>query len=77
MAGPASLEKEALPAPVIAPFDNKDSSSQLWMAPSNVFSKAHLMADVDPERSTFPLAAYCFMTGFMCVPSPNARLTSY
>jgi hypothetical protein len=24
------------------------------------------MSEVDPELSTFPLAAYCFMTGWMC-----------
>lgn len=29
--------------------------------------KEHLWADVDPERSSLPLACYCFMTGFMCV----------
>ena len=27
-----------------------------------------LKSEVDPELSTIPLAAYCFMTGWMCVP---------
>ena len=27
--------------------------------------RSYLMADVDPAETTAPLAAYCFMTGFM------------
>jgi hypothetical protein len=27
--------------------------------------RSYLMADVDTEQTTAPLAAYCFMTGFM------------
>ncbi|GLB42938.1 putative protein of unknown function (DUF1275) [Lyophyllum shimeji] len=27
---------------------------------------AHLNSDVDPAQTTGPLAAYCFMTGYMC-----------
>jgi hypothetical protein len=27
--------------------------------------RSYLMADVDPAQTTAPLAAYCFMTGFM------------
>jgi hypothetical protein len=27
--------------------------------------RSYLMADVDPTQTTAPLAAYCFMTGFM------------
>ena len=34
------------------------SSSALW---------TYIMEEVDPSRSTLPLSAYCFMTGFMCV----------
>jgi hypothetical protein len=26
---------------------------------------SYLMADVDPAQTTAPLAAYCFMTGYM------------
>ena len=29
--------------------------------------RSYLMADVDPAQTTAPLAAYCFMTGFMWV----------
>lgn len=31
--------------------------------------RSYVMADVDSELSTWPLAAYCFMTGFMSVSS--------
>ena len=27
--------------------------------------RSYLMADVDPAQTTAPLAAYCFMTGYM------------
>lgn len=27
----------------------------------------YLQGDVDPAQTTGPLAAYCFMTGYMCV----------
>ncbi|KAJ3531895.1 hypothetical protein NM688_g7506 [Phlebia brevispora] len=66
---PSSVEKNTLPPPAISRVSspNKDSSSsmQLWMAPNNVFSKEHLMSEVDPARSTYPLLAYCFMTGYI------------
>jgi len=29
--------------------------------------KDYLMTQVNPDLSTIPLAAYCFMTGWMCV----------
>lgn len=48
----------------------QDRDSALWLAPTTILTKAHMLSDVDPEKSMFPLAAYCFMTGFMCVPSP-------
>jgi len=47
-----------------APFNSKDveaGSTQtipLWQ---------YLMADIDANHSTVPLAAYCFMTGYMYV----------
>ena len=68
-AHPPTSEKgtEALPKPVSAK-ESRDTiveTAQLWTSPRTVFSKAHLMGDVDPAQSTFPLAAYCFMTGFM------------
>jgi hypothetical protein len=36
----------------------------------------HLMADVDPNQSTGPLAAFCFMTGYMCVSFPPSNLVN-
>ncbi|THH23279.1 hypothetical protein EUX98_g7897 [Antrodiella citrinella] len=46
-------------------MSSKGSDTRLWVIPANVLSKSHLLDEVDPERSTFPLAAYCFMTGFI------------
>lgn len=67
MATLASDSKENLPQPVSAPTPSQASTSdtRLWVMPANVLSKSHLFTDVDPQRSTFPLAAYCFMTGYM------------
>ena len=65
---PASEKKvETLPQPVSSKESHSTivQTAQLWTSPGTVFSKAHLMGDVDPAQSTFPLAAYCFMTGFM------------
>lgn len=31
--------------------------------------RRQLWKDVDPDQSSIPLTAYCFMTGFMCVQS--------
>ncbi|KAI0700171.1 hypothetical protein BC835DRAFT_1328751 [Cytidiella melzeri] len=61
----SSLEKGQPPRPT--PLGDPDRDSALWMAPTTVLTKAHIMSEVDPERSTFPLAAYCFMTGFINV----------
>ena len=66
----AASGKTALPAPVVSRASTEtDTNSvlRLWMAPQNVFTKEHLMSDVDPTRSTYPLVAYCFMTGYMSV----------
>ncbi|KAH8076012.1 hypothetical protein BXZ70DRAFT_963536 [Cristinia sonorae] len=66
--------KENLPQPVSAhtSLDISKDDSRLWVAPPNIFSKSHLFTDVDPDRSTFPLAAYCFMTGFIDAVSFSA-----
>jgi hypothetical protein len=40
--------------------DNYNPRQRLW-------SRAHLMQDVDPKLSTLPLAAYCFMSGWLFV----------
>jgi hypothetical protein len=71
---PAAARKAAeattLPAPVISPATSMPSMSSrcpLWEVPSRRGGlKDYLMTTVDPERSTIPLAAYCFMTGWMC-----------
>ncbi|CAL1709375.1 unnamed protein product [Somion occarium] len=63
---PEDLPSHDLPTHVSS--GKSDASSDhhaLWLGPTTVLSKAHLMGDVDPKRSTFPLAAYCFMTGFI------------
>lgn len=38
----------------------------------------YLMEDVDSSQTTAPLAAYCFMTGYMCVNSniPSSTITN-
>ena len=42
------------------------SRSPMWpAAPGGL--KDYLMTQVNPDLSTIPLAAYCFMTGWMCV----------
>jgi len=56
--------KQELPAPAAA-GKMAPPEARLWLAPTTVLSRSHFMSDVDPERSTFPLAAYCFMTGFI------------
>lgn len=68
---PPTILEKGLPPPAISRSSSttKDNgeNTQLWMTPYNVFSKEHLMSEVDPARSTYPLVAYCFMTGYMCV----------
>jgi hypothetical protein len=41
--------------------------------PRRIWSRAYLMQDVNPDLSTIPLTAYCFMTGWVCVFAPPAR----
>ncbi|KAI0659016.1 hypothetical protein C8Q70DRAFT_916304 [Cubamyces menziesii] len=63
----AEQKAEALPQPVSSKESHTTivDTAQLWVSPRTVLSKRHLMTDVDPVHSTFPLAAYCFMTGFI------------
>lgn len=63
----SSEPKEQLPTHVVRQSDASSSDGALWTSPTSIFSKEHLMGDVDPQRSTLPLAAYCFMTGYMYV----------
>ncbi|KAH9171076.1 hypothetical protein EDB89DRAFT_1974048 [Lactarius sanguifluus] len=66
-AASAKAIEAALPAPVSSP------------TPSTTYStlrrgglREFLMTEVDPDRSTVPLAAYCFMTGWIDVVSFSA-----
>ncbi|OSD07841.1 hypothetical protein PYCCODRAFT_1401846 [Trametes coccinea BRFM310] len=63
----AEQKAEALPQPVSSKNSHSTivDTAQLWTSPRTVFSRRHWMTDVDPIHSTFPLAAYCFMTGFI------------
>lgn len=45
--------------------DTAIETAKLWLSPSTVLTRNHLMGDVDPVKSTIPLAAFCFMTGFI------------
>ena len=66
---PASgQDADALPRPTSASTASDRSVARRLLTPA-VYD--HLMADVDPAQSTAPLAAFCFMTGYMSVsPSP-------
>lgn len=70
----ATVEKDALPRPASS---SSEKDYALWVSPTAIFSREHLMMDVDGERSTFPLAAYCFMTGFMYVLYDLAAMRPY
>ncbi|KAI0937719.1 hypothetical protein AcV7_003677 [Taiwanofungus camphoratus] len=59
----AEQKAEILPRPVSA--NTAVDTVRLWVSPSIVLSREHVMGDVDPVKATFPLAAYCFMTGFI------------
>jgi hypothetical protein len=54
----------ALPPPASS-SPLKSPLSTLWR--DNL--QDYFMTQVDPELSTIPLAAYCFMTGWMCAAS--------
>ncbi|KAH9855690.1 hypothetical protein C2E23DRAFT_814463 [Lenzites betulinus] len=65
----AEQKAEVLPQTLPQPVSSKESTivdtAPIWTRPGTIFTTRHLMADVDPLQSTFPLAAYCFMTGFI------------
>jgi hypothetical protein len=54
-----------MPTPAAESEDHEIYATRLGV--SQLFSRAYLMEEVDPEQSTIPLAAYCFMTGYMYV----------
>ena len=55
------VAEAALPSPVSSP----PSVSLPWWRTHRGLQD-FLMSEVDPELSTVPLTAYCFMTGWMC-----------
>ncbi|OCH88541.1 hypothetical protein OBBRIDRAFT_795162 [Obba rivulosa] len=62
----ASAQRDGLPRPVSSDTQSTALDTvRLWFSPTTVFTKAHVMGDVDPVQSTLPLSAYCFMTGFI------------
>ena len=72
-------DADTLPRPTSATTASDRSLARRLLTPA-VYD--HLMADVDPAQSTTPLAAFCFMTGYMSVspaltlpalPRPHAR----
>ncbi|KAH9939192.1 hypothetical protein B0H21DRAFT_757223 [Amylocystis lapponica] len=58
-------EQKAESFPTSEPPSIAAEIAELWLSPATVFSSRHIMGDVDPVKSTFPLASYCFMTGFI------------
>ncbi|TBU37797.1 hypothetical protein BD309DRAFT_931787 [Dichomitus squalens] len=63
----AEKDGPALPQPAVQ-HDSPGTilhTAQLFANPREVFSYRHWMGNVDPAQSSFPLAAYCFMTGFI------------
>lgn len=57
------IAEAALPTPVSSP--PSASLSWPWQGMQSSFHD-FLKSEVDPELSAIPLAAYCFMTGWMC-----------
>ena len=64
-AATAKAAEAALPAPV-----SSSSPSTANSLPRRGTLREFLMTEVDPDLSTIPLAAYCFMTGWMFVSAP-------
>jgi hypothetical protein len=73
-----TVADSALPAPV----SSSSSHLPLWRGAHGGL-RDFLMTHVDPNLSTIPLAAYCFMTGWMCaalhscLPFYRDHLVSY
>jgi hypothetical protein len=57
------MDEAALPTPVSSP--PAASLPWPWQGTQSNFHD-FLKSEVDPELSAIPLAAYCFMTGWMC-----------
>ncbi|KAI0077581.1 hypothetical protein K474DRAFT_1661506, partial [Panus rudis PR-1116 ss-1] len=61
----SDVDHKRLPSTASALPNDAEAGGALWLGPTTILSRAHILSDVDPQRATFPLAAYCFMTGFI------------
>ncbi|KAI6104136.1 hypothetical protein F5141DRAFT_1127376 [Pisolithus sp. B1] len=70
---PQPKEKDNLPPPVVqtGPRDSSDAENGTYSLKMNNL-KELLMREIDGSRASAPLTAYCFMTGFMYVPTLSA-----
>ncbi|KZT68923.1 hypothetical protein DAEQUDRAFT_727349 [Daedalea quercina L-15889] len=57
------VEEQGLPRP--ASDMTMRPTTQFWISPSDIFTREHFFSDVNPSKSTIPLAAFCFMTGYI------------
>lgn len=62
-----TLESKSLAVSVPALSKEEVDAEGAMAKPSRPTFWQHLNTEVDPAQSTGPLAAFCFMTGFMCV----------
>ena len=63
--GPHYAENQAEELPRPASDTTMRQTARLWISPSAIITRDHILGDVDPTKSSIPLAAFCFMTGFM------------
>jgi len=67
----SSSSKGALSTSTAAVLKGDSDAEHVALKPTASL-RSYLMADVDPAQTTAPLAAYCFMTGFIDVISFSA-----
>ncbi|KAH9933868.1 uncharacterized protein B0H18DRAFT_1082947 [Fomitopsis serialis] len=63
--GPHYAENRAEELPRPASDNMMRQTARLWVSPSVLFTREHFFGDVSPVKATIPLAAFCFMTGFI------------
>jgi hypothetical protein len=73
MSNNAASDAAGLPAPASSKTSAASYESDGRFSVAGV--KAFLFQDVNPDLSTYPLAAYCFMTGYMYVPPSQTSLS--
>lgn len=64
------VSESTLPAPVAASKEMEERRP--WSSSREL--KRYLMTEVEPALATAPLAAFCFMTGFMCVAAASLKM---